>query len=97
MNVPTIDWDDVPLPNEVTYAEGRLTTRTYVSRSFITQFGRDVGHPSHYLHRVIDEVQSDDGAGWDWTMQVISTTPGGRKQIQLHVARESGAVRKIRI
>ncbi|WP_460738105.1 Shedu immune nuclease family protein [Microbacterium neimengense] len=30
-------------------------------------------------------------------MQVISTTPGGRKQIQLHVARESGAVRKIRI
>lgn len=97
MSVPRINWDDVPLPNEVTYAEGRLTTRTYVSRSFITQFGRDAGYPSRYVHRVIDEVQSDDGAGWDWTMQVISTTPGGRKQIQLHVARESGAVRKIRI
>lgn len=92
-----INWDDVPRPNEVTYAAGRLATRTYVTQSFITQFGRDVGYPSRYVYRVVDEVPSADDVNWEWTMQIISTSPGGRKQVQLHVARESGAVRKIRI
>lgn len=30
-------------------------------------------------------------------MEVITTSPGGRKQLQLHVAREAGSVRKLRI
>ncbi len=97
MTVPRISWNDIPRPNEVTFAEGRLTTRTYVTRSFVTQFGRDAGHPSRYFYRVVDEVASPDDAGWEWSMQVVGTSPGGRKQIQLHIARESGIVRKIRI
>lgn len=90
---------DLPEPNEVTYAEGRLTTRTYASRSFVAAFGRDVGHPTRYVYRVFDEVAAeDDGDGeLEWVNEVVYTTPGGRKQLQLQVAREAGAVRKLRI
>ena len=87
----------LPEPNEVTYAEGRLTTRTYASRSFAMQFGRDQGHPARYVYRVFDEVVTEDDDEWEWTNDVVYTTPGGRKQLQLQVAREAGAVRKLRI
>ncbi len=89
--------DALPEPNEVTFAEGRLTTRTYASKSFTAAFGQDQGHPSRYIYRVFDEVIADNDDEWDWTNQVVFTTPGGRKQIQLQVARSAGAVRKIRI
>lgn len=92
----SFDGDASPT-TEVTYAEGRLTTRTYATRSFTTQFGQDAGHPSRYVYRVFDEHPEPDQEGWDWTMEVVSTSPGGRKQLQLHVAREAGSVRKIRI
>lgn len=88
---------DLPEPTEVTYAEGRYTTRTYASRSFPMQFGRDRGEPARYVYRVFDEVITEDDDEWEWTSDVVSTTPGGRKQIQLQVAREAGAVRKLRI
>ncbi|WP_209307722.1 hypothetical protein [Geodermatophilus sp. DF01-2] len=65
---------DLPEPNEVTYAEGRLTTRTYASRSFAMQFGRDRGHPARYIHRVFDEVVTDDDDEWEWTNTVVYTT-----------------------
>lgn len=84
-------------PNEVTYAEGRLATRTYATRSFIMKFGQDEGYLSRYIYRVFDEVPTEDADDWDWTSQVIYTTPGGRKQLQLQVARAEGAVRKLRI
>ncbi|MEU0236498.1 Shedu immune nuclease family protein [Nocardiopsis sp. NPDC006198] len=84
-------------PNEVTYASGRLTTRTYASRSFRTLFGRDAGHPSRYIYRVFDEENFIENEKWEWINTVISETPKGRKQIQLQVARESGAVRMLRI
>lgn len=87
----------VPESNEVTFAEGRLTTRTYVSRSFILQFGQDVGHPSRYINRVFDEVTGGDDDDQEWTSQVVYATPGGRKQLQLQVARSNGQVRKLRI
>jgi hypothetical protein len=32
-----------------------------------------------------------------WTKEIILTSPGGRKQIQLQVAREAGQVREIKI
>ncbi len=84
-------------PNEVTFAERRLATRTYVTKSFSMQYGRDQGQPARYVHRVFDEVVTEDDDEWDWTNDVVFTTPGGRKQLELQVAREAGAVRKLRI
>lgn len=95
--MPIVTFADLPEPNEVTYAEGRLTTRTYASKSFTAAFGQDQGHLSRYIYRVFDEVVTDDDDGWEWTSEVVFTTPGGRKQLQLQVAREAGAVRKLRI
>jgi hypothetical protein len=95
--MPIVAFADLPEPNEVTYAEGRLTTRTYASKSFTAAFGQDQGHPSRYIYRVFDEVVTDDDDGWEWTNDVVFTTPGGRKQLQLQVAREAGTVRKLRI
>lgn len=88
---------DFSEPNEVTFAEGRLTTRTYASRSFIWAFGQDAGQPGRYVHRVFDEVITDDDDEWEWTKDVVFSTPGGRKQLELQVARSSGVVRKIKI
>ena len=88
---------DVPEPNEVTFAEGRLTTRTYATRSFIAAFGRDAGHPTRYIYRVLDEARPEQDDEDEWVTDVVYTTPGGRKQVQLQVARNSGAVRKLRI
>lgn len=90
-------FDDLPEPTEVTFAEGRLTTRTYAPRSFTAAFGQDQGHSSRYIYKVFDEVVTDDDDDWDWTNEVVFTTPGGRKQLQLQVARSAGAVRKLRI
>ncbi len=84
-------------PTELTYATGRLPTRTYVSRSFQAQFGRDAGHPARYIYRVFDEIQSEDEDQWEWTNQLVYTTPAGRKQLQLQIARHQGVVRKLRI
>lgn len=97
VGVTPIAVGDFPEPDEVTFAEGRLTTRTYVSRSFIAAFGQDSGHPTRYIYRVFDEVITDDDNDWEWTNEVVYTTPAGRKQLQLQVARSAGAVRKIRI
>ncbi len=95
--MPIVPFGDLSEPNEVTYAEGRLTTRTYASKNFTAAFGQDQGHPSRYIYRAFDEVVTADDDEWDWTVDVVSTTPGARKQIQLQVARSAGAVRKIRI
>jgi hypothetical protein len=46
---------------------------------------------------VFDETRQDDYEQWEWTNQVVFTTPGGRKQLQLQIAREQGSVRKLRI
>jgi hypothetical protein len=86
--MPIVAFADLPEPNDVTYAEGRLTTRTYASKSFTAAFGQDQGHPSRYIYRVFDEVVTDDDDGWEWTNDVVFTTPGGRKQLQLQVARD---------
>lgn len=92
-----INFENLSAPNEVTWATGRLTTRTYVSRSFEMAFGQDAGHKARYIHKVFDEVLTEDDDNWDWTKHVVHTTPGGRKQIELNVARSAGAVRSIRI
>lgn len=83
---------------EVDYARGRRPGRTYFSSSFITQFGDDAGYPGRYVYRVFDdrEVDDDPDDGEEEVVE-ISTSPGGRKQIRLHVTRAAGAVRKLRI
>lgn len=83
--------------NDVEYAERRLTTRTYVSKSFSWKFGRDIGEPGRYIHRVFDEVPSDDDPDWEWSTEVVTKTPGGRKQLELQVARSAGVIRKIKL
>lgn len=88
---------DVPEPNEVTFAEGRLTTRTYATRSFIAAFGRDAGYATRYVYRVFDEARPEQDDTLEWVTDVVYTTPGARKQLQLQVARNAGAVRKLRI
>lgn len=82
--------------NEVVWANGRLTDRVYAYRSFSAKWGRDAGHPARYVYKVFDErddLDADDD--WEWTGYVVSTTPGGRKQLRLEVARHAGAVRQI--
>ncbi|UIJ35319.1 Shedu immune nuclease family protein [Allobranchiibius sp. GilTou73] len=88
---------NVPEASDVDYAAGRLTTRTYVSSSFSWQFGQDRGERGRYVRRVFDEVVTEDDDEWEWRSEVVYTTPGGRKQIELQVARSAGVIRKIRI
>lgn len=95
--MPILTIGELPEPNEVTFAEGRLTTRSYANKSFTAAFGQDQGYSSRYIYRVFDEVVTPDNDEWDWTSAVVFTTPGGRKQLQLQVARSAGAVRKLRI
>lgn len=92
-----INVDDLPEPNEVDFASRRLPTRTYASKSFEMRFGQDAGHPARYVHRVFDEVMTEDDEDWEWETHVVFETPGGRKQLEVQVARSAGAVRKIRI
>lgn len=92
-----ITFEELPEPNEVTWANGRLTTRTYASKSFVLAFGQDAGEKARYVHKVFDEAPTDDDDDWEWTKHVVYTTPGGRKQLELNVARSAGKVRKIRI
>ena len=94
MLIPT---GELPEPNEVDFAAGRVPTRLYASRSFTMSFGQDQGHPARYVHRVFDEAPTDDDEEWEWVNHIVFTTPGGRKQLEVQVARSAGAVRKIRI
>jgi hypothetical protein len=91
------DWDDEPT-TPLEFAQRRRPNRTYVSRTFTLNLegSRDHGHPARYITKVFDELpgeyESEEG---NVTTDVVSTTPGGRKQIQLQVAREGGQVREI--
>lgn len=102
--LPLIRFTPEPPPTDVTYANGRLTDRTYASRTFILNFPRqspDYGEPSRYVWKVFDEPSEDDSrevlAEITVEEHVLSTTPGGRKQIKLQITRSAGNVRKIEI
>jgi hypothetical protein len=91
-----------PPPNEVTWARGRLTDRTYLHATFALDLrnSRDYGQPARFVVKVFDESTDrpeprDASGGLDWTEEVVSTTPGGRKQLKLQIARESGLVREL--
>jgi hypothetical protein len=88
--------------SEADYARGRLPTRTYVSKSFALGLtgSRDFGSPARYVCKVFDEDEMETPGlteGVERTEAVVDETPGGRKQIQVQVAREAGEVREILI
>jgi hypothetical protein len=91
--------------NEVTWARGRRADRTYVSKTFTLDWrsSRDYGQRSRFVVKVFDEPteqldeQDDHASDVDWTEEVVHTTPGGRKQITVQIARHAGRVREIRI
>ena len=80
----------------VVYAEGRFTTRTYLSESFTISGvrSRDYGQPARYVAKVFDTD------GWtdpptDAEEYLVTTSPGGRVQLKLLVAREAGRVKEL--
>jgi hypothetical protein len=59
---------------------------------------RDFGQLARYVCKVFDEDEMEfEGprGGDERTEAVVDETPGGRKQIQVQVAREAGEVREI--
>jgi hypothetical protein len=91
-------------PNPVTWALGRHVDRTYISRTFELDMrnSQDHGQPARYVTKVFDETGAytepgDESGGLEWTEDVVYTTPGGRKQLKLQVAREAGQVREIQL
>ncbi len=84
------------------YAALRLTSRTYVSKTFLMQRGtvQDLGQPARYIHRVFNHPTDSKGASDDdlyWTEHVVHESPRGRVQITLQVARAAGAIRMIQL
>lgn len=93
------DWDDFEEDaDETTFAQGRLASRTYASRSFELKRtnSADDGAPARFVCKVFDPdsesevVQADDGSEW-----TVRTTPAGRYQVKLLVAREPGNVKEL--
>ena len=94
---------DAQRQTQVIYALGRLPNRTYVSRTFRLglQRSRDAGEPALYVTKVFDDADkahlSEDTTGLEWSEELVTTSPAGRMQIKLQVARASGHVRELRI
>jgi hypothetical protein len=82
--------------DELTYAQGRLPSRTYVSKSFRVPWetSADYGQPARYIHKVFDP-EEETVAEFDGEQWVIRETPAGRYQIKLLVAREAGNVKQL--
>jgi hypothetical protein len=57
--------------------------------------------PAQYVTKVFDEpVESEEPDPWtdiEWTVYIVHTTPGGRKQIKLQTTYQAGRVREIQI
>jgi hypothetical protein len=84
--------------NEVTWATGRLPDRIYAHRSFTLDLraSQDFGQPARYVVKVFDEPAPDPAtAELDREEWIVTTTPAGRKQLKLQVAREAGHVREL--
>ena len=93
-----------PPANEATWALGRLPDRTYIHATFPLRLpgSRDFGQPARYVVKVFDEPAErmqpgDTSGGLEWTEEVVHTTPGGRKQLKLQIAREAGQVRQLQL
>ncbi|TDD28381.1 DUF4263 domain-containing protein [Kribbella turkmenica] len=82
--------------SDADYALGRLTTRTYVSKSFRLKFptSRDFGHLARYVNKVFDEEPLDLG---DFEWEVITLSESARTQVRIMLAREQGVARQLMI
>ena len=95
----------LPAPaDEATWAAGRFPDRTYIHATFTLGLSgsRDYGQPARYIVKVFDEPAEYDEPGneasdLEWTEEVVHTTPAGRKQIKLQIARQAGQVRELHI
>lgn len=69
LSMQIVTSSDLPEPNEVTFAEGRLTNRTYASRSSECSSAgiRASLRARMHVHRAFDEVETEDDDEWDWT------------------------------
>jgi hypothetical protein len=82
--------------DETTFAQGRLDSRTYASRSFPLSRtnSADDGEPARFVYKVFDPSSQTsltaDGDEW-----IVRETPAGRYQLKLLVAREPGNVKEI--
>jgi hypothetical protein len=78
------------------FASQRSTDRFYASKSFTIDrvMSSDHGQPARFVHKVFDnDVESRvDLDGEEW---IISTSPGGRVQVKLLVAREVGRINEL--
>lgn len=88
-------------PTEVTYFLGRLEHRTYLSRSFNNFAGRDKGKPSRYVCKVFEETNTPEQDLTGQETAEVTEFPARmedkRRQLKVHVVREPGVVREIRI
>lgn len=88
-------------PPEVVYFDGRLEHRTYLSRSFNNFSNHDKGKPSRYVCKVFEKTNTpeQDLTGQE-TVEVTefpARMEDKRRQLKVHVVREPGVVREIRI
>lgn len=93
------DWVDFEEDaDETTWAQGRLGSRTYASRSFDLKRTNSVddGTPARFICKVFDpETESEAEQSQDGTEWILRTTPAGRYQVKLLVAREPGNVKEL--
>jgi Shedu protein SduA, C-terminal len=89
--------------NEVTWALGRQPGRIYASKTFPFPLpnSQDYRQPTRYIWKVFDEAAEpedlDSLPDIECTEYVVTTTPGGRKQIKIQVTRQAGNIRRIEI
>lgn len=88
------EWEDDV--DETTFAQGRKDDRTYASRSFPLErtASDDAGTPARFICKVFDPVEETmiERRGEEW---VIRSTPAGRYQFKLLVAREAGNLKDL--
>lgn len=82
--------------DELTYAQGRLPSRTYASTGFRVPWetSTDYGQQARFVHKVFDP-ELETTAEFDGEQWVISETPAGRYQVKLLVVREAGNVKQL--
>lgn len=83
-------------PDETEYAKARLSTRTYVSKSFPLKRTNsdDDGAPARFVCKVFDP-NNETALSLEGEEYLIRETPAGRYQVKLLVAREAGNVKEL--
>jgi len=90
------DWSPEEDIDETGYAQGRLPSRTYASKSFPLKRSNssDDGSPARFICKVFD-TETESALELDGEAYTIRETPAGRYQIKLLVAREAGNIKEL--